>query len=607
MEWDFEGWATVNDLKCSDGKVIRNGAFKVQDGTTVPLIYNHQHGDPNAVLGHCLLKNKDRGVYAYGKFNNTRSGQMGKEWLKNGDIDSLSILAHKLDLVGQNVMHGSIVEVSLVLAGANPGARIESVMCHGAAMDDDEDQGILYTGEPIVVSHAAETDEPKKGESENKDGLKLDSGKTVGDVYKTMNEDQKLVCAIIGTQMAAAAKETENEEEEEDDEKMKHNAFEGKSAEGEEKKVRVLTNEDAREIIAHAKDFGGSLKAAFKDYIGDDEVLIHAAPSTGMIKGTGTNTYGIRDASMLFPDYKTVNGEAPTWISRDMEWVTKVLDGAKRVPFSRIKSLFADITEDTARAKGYLKGSQKKTEFFTTLKRTTDPQTVYKFQKMDRDDILDITGFDVIAWLEGEMRMMLKEEIARAILIGDGRLADAEDKIQENHIRPIMTDVPLFNTQVNIGTTYTGETLVEAAIRNRKSYKGSGTPTLFTTETVLADMLLTKDTTGRRIYSNVQELTTAMRVSSIVTVEPMENVSLNSGKLVAIMVNMNDYVIGSDKGGQTSFFTNFDLNYNKMEYLIEAKLSGALVRPYAAITFYSASTTPPSSGGQGGSGDTTGS
>lgn len=588
MDYDFEGWVTKNDLKCSDGKIIRNGAFKVQDGARVPLVYNHQHNNPENVLGHCLLKNMPEGVYGYGKFNNTKSGLAAKEWLKNGDIDSLSILAHKLDLVGNNVMHGTIVEVSLVLAGANPGAKIESVMCHGAALDDDEDQGIIYTGESI--KHADDEKKEEKSSEEKRDDKKGITGKTVGNVYKTMNEDQKLVCAIIGTQMAEAARD--QYEEEEDDDEMKHNAYDG-GGNGEKKKVRVLTNEDAREIIKHAKDFGGSFKEALLDYLGeDDEFIIHAAPTDGMIKGTGTNTYGIRDASMLFPDAQNVT-DTPTWISRDMEWVTKVLDGAKRKPFSRIKSLFADITEDTARAKGYLTGKQKKTEFFTTLKRTTDPQTVYKFQKMDRDDVSDITGFDVIAWLEAEMKVMLREEIARAILVGDGRLADAEDKISESHIRSIMNDVALFNTKVNLGTTFDGEDLVEAAIRNRKNYKGSGRPTLFTTEDVLADMLLTKDTTGRRIYANKGELATAMMVADIVTVEVMDNVSVGGGKLVGIMVNMNDYVIGSDKGGQTSFFTNFDLNYNKMEYLIEARLSGALVRPYSAITFYSVATTPP--------------
>lgn len=584
---DFEGWATKNDLRCSDGRIIRRGAFKVQDGHKVPLVWNHKHNAPTDVLGHAILSNRDEGVYMYGYFNDSPEAKSAKMRLQHGDVTALSIWANNLDQVGPEVLHGSIREVSLVLAGANPGAFIESVISHGMSIDESDDEGILYSGESIII-HADEDPEKKEKEGDDvpneEDEKKETGGKTVGDIYKTLNDEQKKAVAVIVGQAIQDAKSGGKDDEEEDDEEMKHNIFEGSEGSG----TAYLSHAEQAAILAEAKKVG-SLRETIRMKVENGELVHSDVDTTGMTVATGTQTYGFNDPSMLFPEYKSLNNP-PEWISRNMDWVTKVMSGVHRTPFSRIKSVYANITEDEARAKGYIKGKLKKEEVFTTLKRTTDPQTIYKKQKLDRDDVIDITDFDVVAWIRSEMRVMLNEEIARAILIGDGRSSDSDDKIQELHVRPVVTDVPLFNVKVKI-TTKTGMTDAEVAketinsiIRSRKKYKGSGSPTFWTTEDVLTEMLLLEDGIGHKLYKTEAELATALRVKDIVTVEPMEGMKVGSDDLVGIIVNLADYNVGADKGGEINNFEDFDIDYNQMKYLIETRISGALIKPYSAIT-----------------------
>lgn len=584
-EYDFSGWATRNNLRCSDGRTIMKDAFKDCDGMTVPLVWNHQHNDPENVLGHAVLENRDDGVYTYGTFNDTEAAKSAKILVKHGDISALSIYANQLKQDGGNVLHGSIREVSLVLAGANPGAFIESVISHGEFSDEE---AVIYTGEELELYHAEEKEEPEKKEEPKvaKEGESESNGKTIGDIVNSMTEEQKnAMYAIVG--MALEDKGKDDDEEEKD---VKHNVFEGDNYDN------SLSHADMQQIFADAKRVG-SLKEAV-EYHMEDGVLAHTnapIPTTGMETATGTQTYGFNDPSMLFPEYKSLNNP-PEWISREMGWVNKVMSGVHHTPFSRIKSTYANITEDDARAKGYIKGHMKKEEVFTTLKRTTDPQTIYKKQKMDRDDIVDITDFDVVAWIRAEMRVMLNEEIARAILIGDGRNPSSDDKIQELHVRPIVTDVPLFNIQhaVEVASDWTpaeiAEATIDEAVRARKDYKGSGNPTFFTTEDVLTEMLLLKDGIGHKLYKSEAELATAMRVGSIVTVEPMENhqITINSTdyELIGVIVNLADYNVGADKGGEVNMFDDFDIDYNQYKYLIETRISGALVKPFSAITLY---------------------
>lgn len=611
QNYDFCGWATKNDLKCADGLVIRHNAFKEDDGKQVPLVWNHDHTSPSVVLGHAILENRADGVFAYCYFNNTAAGQDAKETVMHGDVTSMSIWANNLAKMGNDVLHGVIREVSLVLAGANPGAFVESVLAHGETIDIDDTEGIIHTGEGIILAHsedniqASKGEEEKKVEGENNKDTKKESGgeKTVQEIYSSMTDEQKGAVAALVAQAAKGngssikkEDDTEKKSKEGDDKKkeeseMKHNLFQGaKSGD------QVLSHSDMQQIFADAKR-NGSLRDAVKENI-ESGVLAHSIDTTGMTKATGDQTYGFNDPSMLFPDYKTLNNP-PEWLSRDMDWVKVVMSGVHHTPFSRIKSVYANITEDEARAKGYIKGKQKKTEVFTTLKRTTDPQTIYKLQKMDRDDIIDITDFDVVAWIKAEMRVMLDEEIARAILIGDGRQADAEDKIQEQHIRPIATDVPLFNIMKKVTPTSNAteedvaKLTIKEAIRARKGYKGSGNPTFFTTEDVLTEMLLVEDQIGHRLYKTEAELATAMRVSKIVTVEVMEGqtVALNNDAsdtnqypLIGIIVNLGDYNVGADKGGSVDMFDDFDIDFNQYKYLIETRISGALVKPYSAIT-----------------------
>lgn len=561
--YDFGGWATRNNLKCSDGRIIRKDAFKHNSGNTVPLVWNHVHNDPLNILGHAVLENRNEGVYAYCTFNNTDAGQNAKELVKHGDISALSIYANRLKQNGGDVLHGEIREVSLVLAGANPGAFIDSVLAHG---EESEDSAVIYTGEDICLSHSDESDNKEEEENMNDENLEH-SDKTVAEVFETLNEEQKTaVYAMLGVAMEQGSGENQNEEKDDENEggnNMKHNAFEGTD----NNKENTLQHSDMEAIISDAKRYGSIKESAL--------------------------AHGIDNVEYLFPEAKTLNNP-PEFISRDMNWVQKVINKTHHTPFSRIKSQFANITEDEARAKGYIKGKLKKEEVFSLLKRTTTPTTIYKKQKMDRDDVIDITDFDVIAWLKGEMRMMLDEEIARAILIGDGRLPSDDDHINEQNIRPVWTDEDLFTVKCKIDAATSAsaddkaKAFIKCAIKSRKNYKGSGNPVLFTTEDVVTDCLLLEDQIGRRLYNSVSDLATALRVSEIITVPVMEGAKRQNSEgekveLLGLIVNLSDYNVGADKGGAVNMFDDFDIDYNQQKYLIETRCSGALVKPYSAL------------------------
>lgn len=600
--YDFSGWATKNDLLCADGRTIRHNAFSKDSGKRVPLVWMHNHDDPEYVLGHADLENREDGVYARCSFNGTDRAQNAKMQVQHGDITQLSIWANNLKQTSTgDVLHGVIREVSLVLSGANPGARIDFPILEHSG-ETVEDECILFTGEDIELMHSEE-DTISHAEEEKKEV----AAKTMEDVYNTLNDEQKtLVDYMVGAALGESDTDTDtddDEDENDDDEVehydeggedfMKYNVFDGDDMNTSD----VLTHGDMEMIFSNAKKLG-SLREAIHDFQDENGVIMHSIDKTGMDTATGTQTYGFNDVDMLFPDFKSLNNP-PEWLSRNMDWVSVVMNGVHHTPFTRIKSVYADITEDEARAKGYIKGKQKKEEVFTTLKRTTTPQTIYKKQKMDRDDIIDITDFDVVAWIRAEMRVMLNEEIARAILIGDGRPADSDDKIQEQNIRPIVTDVPLFNVKVPVtpstksgdeGLGETAKNTINAVIRARKEYKGSGNPTFFTTEDVLTEMLLLEDGIGHKLYKTEAEVATALRVSKIVTVEVMENqtvtVDSKNYPLIGVIVNLNDYNVGVDKGGEISMFDDFDIDYNQYKYLIETRMSGALVKPFSALTVY---------------------
>lgn len=571
MKYDFSGWATRNNIRCSDGRTILKDAFKQHDGQTVPLVWNHQHNESANVLGHAVLENRDEGVYAYCTFNDTEAGKNAKLLVEHGDVTALSIYANQLKQKGSNVMHGTIREVSLVLAGANPGAFIDSVIRHGEFC---EDEAVIYTGEELTLQHADDPSDKADKKDKKGDDEVDNNEKTIQDVFDTLNEEQKnVVYALIGQaledkEMAQSAiEENENNiEEDGGEQEMKHNVFEGRETENND----VLSHDAIETILKDAKRYG-SLKESF---------LAHA------------DDYGIKQIDWLFPDAKNVN-MPPDFIKRDDSYVQKVMRGVHHVPFSRIKSMHADITADEARAKGYMKGKRKKEEVFTLLKRTTTPTTIYKKQKLDRDDVVDITDFDVVAWLKMEMRMMLDEEIARAILVGDGRLADSDDKINETCIRPISKDDDLYcvKAPVSVAAAATEDDIAKAfiktVIKSRKEYKGSGSPTLFTTEDVITNCLLLEDKNGRVIYDTVDKLATALRVKEIVAVEVMEGaktkVETVEKPLMAILVNLVDYYVGADKGGAVNMFDDFDIDYNQQKYLMETRCSGALVKPYSAV------------------------
>ena len=554
-EYDFAGWATRANLKCSDGRVIMHDAFKENDGAVVPIVWNHQHNSVNDVLGHGVLKNMGEGVRIYGKFNDTENGQTAKSLVKHGDVEYLSIWANQLRQNGSNVIHGNIREVSLVLAGANPGAYIDDVMAHA---DDAEFEGQIYTGMPVEIEleHAdkEENMEEKADMSEEK------KERTVGDVIDDMTEEQqKVLWALV----KKALEEGKNQNESKNDEEetvVKHNVFDNNN---EQQQEDVIQHSDVVAVFNDIKKYG-SLK---------ESSLAH----------------GIENVEYLFPDARTTSNNID-FISRNMDWVSVVMNGATHTAFSRIKSIYANITEDEARAKGHIKGNMKKEEVFTLLKRTTSPTTIYKKQKMDRDDMLDITDFNVAAMLKTEMRMMLDEEIARAALVGDGRSTSDDDHINTQCIRPIYNDEDLYTikTKVTYSANATDDDkaklVIRAAIKARKDYKGSGSPIMFTTEDMLTNMLLMTDTTGRDLYESEEKLARKLRVSRIVTVPVMENLTGKlGGTLVAIIVNMKDYTFGADKGGEVNMFDDFDIDYNQQKYLIETRCSGSLNKPYSAI------------------------
>lgn len=592
---DFAGWVTRNNIKCADGRVIRHGAFSKQNGAVVPLVWSHIHNDPGLVLGKCLLEDRPEGVYGYSFLNNSRKAMESKELIEHGDINSYSIYANHLKEEGKSVIHGIIREVSLVLAPANPGAFIE---VKSFAHEDDPDsdyEAVITTGEEIAFLEHSDDDQPEEETIEHSDDKEekpmaapeqntenKNNDLTVQDVFDTFTEDQKkVVYYMIGQALEDQKGGSGAGDDKEDEPEMKHNVFDTDMYD----EGSVLSHDDLNELfntaVRDSKNYGGSWKEAF---------IAHAEQD-----------YGIKDIDELYPDYKSLN-TPPEFIKREMDWVTKVNGGVKHVPFTRIKSMFADITADEARAKGYIKGKKKKTEVFTLLKRRTDPQTIYKLQKLDRDDIIDITEFDVVAWLRKEMRMMLDEEKARAILIGDGRESDAEDKISEAHIRPIATDAYLFTVKVpvTVAANATGatkaKTMIDTIIRARKQYKGSGNPTFWTTEDVLTECLLLEDGIGHKLYKSKDELATTLRVSDIVTVEPMENhlitfetedeTTVEDKPLLGIIVNLDDYRVGADKGGDVNTFDDFDIDFNQYKYLIETRCSGALVKPFSALTIY---------------------
>lgn len=569
MDYDFCGWATRNDCRCSDGRVIRRDAFKDNDGDKVPLVWNHDHADPANVLGHAFLFNRPEGVYAYGKFNDSPNGKIGKILVQSGDVNSMSICANQIRQNGSDVVHGEIKEVSLVIAGANPEAFIENVITHG----DDVSEAIFNFGEKLELYHAEEDPKDTKSDSEESETVATTKkeDKTVADVFNSMSDEQKtVVYAIVGQALEDAGVDTGDEDEEDTveqsdkingEDSMKFNAFD-KTTEG--------------DTIVHAEVLADTLKDAKR---------------LGSLKESAIQ-HGIEDIELLFPDPKT-QGQQPVMVTREMDWVSVVMNGVHHVPFSRIKSLYADLTEDEARAKGYIKGKYKKEQVFGLLKRTTQPTTIYKKQKFDRDDLIDITDFDVVGLIRREMRMMLNEELARAYLFGDGRPASSDDKINEQCIRPVWTDEEfftinqVFQKEASDDSSKIARKFIEACIRARKNYKGSGNPIMFTTEDILTDMLLMTDSTGRDLYTDEAQLARKLRVSRIVTVPVMEGLTRQvTGKnrhLYALILNLNDYNVGADRGGQVSMFDDFDIDYNAQKYLIETRCSGSLIQPYSAI------------------------
>ena len=566
-KYDFCGWATKNDIRCSDGRIIRQGAFEECDGAVVPLVWNHNHDDPNRVLGHVLLENRNEGVYAYGSFNDTEAGANAKSLVAHGDVVSMSIYANKLKQRGSDVLHGAIREVSLVLAGANPGAMIESVIRHGEMFDDE---AVIYTGENFEVAHADDDDDDaKKEKNMPNDDAKKEDKRTIGDIFNTLTEEQKkVVTFMIGRAVEqdrdkrAKGNDNDNDNDSTKEDNVKHNVFDQDDTQTGD----VLSHAEQLEIFSDAKRIGSMKEAVIE--------------------------HGIEQIDWLFPEAKNLD-TPPSWITRPMEWVSTVMGSVHRSPFSRVKSMMANLTEDEARARGYIKGHLKKEQVFSLLRRTTTPKTIYKTQKIDRDDVIDITDFDVVAWLKGEMRTMLDEEIARAILVSDGREPSDEDKIDELNIRPVWTDADLYTIKAVLTVPATATTdqkakaFIRACVKARKDYRGSGNPVLFTTEDMLTDMLLLEDLNGRIIYDTESKLATALRVSKIVTVPVFEGltreVNGDTHHLDGIIVNLNDYNVGADKGGAVNMFDDFDIDYNKQKYLIETRCSGALVKPFSAI------------------------
>lgn len=603
--YDFSGWVTKNDLKCSDGRVIKRDAFAHQDGERVPLVWMHNHNDPELVLGHTILENRPDGVYGYSFLNDSPKAKAAKLALEHGDYDSYSIFANHLQESGKNVYHGDIKEVSLVLSGANPGAYIENlVLTHGDGEEDILDEAIIYTGVSFMKDEYIKHDDQDVEE---------EGGATIAEniqslLAKATDDERDALQLVVGSLLEDDEdSESYDDEDEEDDEEedydeeydeemahdnmddyygdegdydMKSNIFEG------EARTNVLTHSDFENIKAGLKQYG-SLRDSYRAYV-DENFMAHDGYDDGMEYATGTSTYGFNDPDMLFPDYKALK-PTPDFIKRDDSWVSEFWGKIHRVPFQRIKSLYADITEDAARAKGYVKGNLKKEEVFKTMKRTTDATTIYKKQKLDKQDIDDITDFDVVVWIRAEMRVMLNEEIARAALIGDGRSAADEDKIDETKIRPIYKDSDFYVIRRDVEEVpgdpdATCKNIIRGAVKARKDYKGSGNTTWFTTEDFLTDCLLMEDKMGHRLYKTEAELASAMRVSKIVTVEVMEGLMDDDNKICAgIIVNPADYTVGSNHGGKIDMFDDFDLDYNQFKYLLETRCSGALTKYHSAI------------------------
>jgi len=611
-KYDFSGYATKVGLKCSDGRTILQDAFQSCDGVRVPLVYQHMHNSPDNILGHAILENRKDGVYAYCSLNDTKSGQTARALVKHGDISALSIYANSLVEKSKNVIHGVIREVSLVIAGANPEAYIDNLAFeHGdGSYVTDETEAIICAE---YLAHDA-IDLPEDGvdgegtvEHADTGAKKTEDDETLGEIIDTLNPKQKTaVYALLahaleegedGESNTAAHSNTNNEGES----VMKKNIFDQQNGAGANDGALqhdALTRDKLREIFDDARKSQSTLKNAFLAHgyetISDAYEAYENKPGSGALAHAGT--YGIDNIGMLFPDYKSTTN-TPAFIKRDTDWVVKVFGASKHVPFSRIKTVLADITADEARARGYITGNKKVEEVITLLKRTTDPQTVYKKQKLDRDDIIDITDFDVVVWLRAEMRMMLEEEIARAELIGDGRLASSDDKIKEDKIRPIATDDEVYTIKIIMPENTTTSQMIDQVIRGRKQYKGSGVPSFFTTPDISGDMLLLKDTTGRRLYNTEADLSAGLRAKELVEVPVMENylqvvtpaTETEAGKqlrLVGIMVNMNDYSLGADKGGSIAMFDDFDIDFNQYKYLIETRCSGALTVPKSAIAFW---------------------
>lgn len=591
MDYDFSGWATRNNIECSDGRTIMKDAFKDNDGQKVPLVWNHQHDDPNEVLGHALLENRDEGVYAYCKFNDTESGQTAKSLVLNGDVDKLSIYANKLKSNMNQVIHGCIREVSLVLAGANPGAYIDSVVVHADGAEDEE-EGTIYTDEQISVNvehsenKSEEKEETKMNDNSEIKHAETETGeKTVQEIFDTLTEEQKeVVYAIIGEAVEEAKNDAgdEDEGEEEGEENMKHNVFDN--------------DNNSEDVLAHS-EFVKSAIADAKKYGSMRESFIAHAEEAGL-EWNANN-----DFSPLFPDATNINRE-PVMVEKDNSWVAKVMAQVKHSPFSRVKNTLGRMDEATARAKGYIKGSKKANIQMAVLNRVTTPTTVYIKNDIDRDDVIDITDFDVVAWQKKEMRKQLDKELALAMLLGDGRDVSDQYKINEQNIRPVVSDDDLYTIKYtvtegvdykNAGSSHSendsvAKGIIRAALKARKEYKGSGRPTFYTTEDCLTDMLLIEDQNGRVIYDSIDKLATALRVSEIVTIPEMES----RKDIYGIIVNLNDYTAGADKGGSINMFDDFDIDYNQMKYLMETRMSGALTQPYSAIVLKKAVASAPS-------------
>lgn len=594
-DYDFGGWATKNNIKCSDGRTILKDAFKQNDGQKVPLVWNHQHNDPSEVLGHAVLENREEGVYAYCKFNNTEAGQTAKSLVSNGDIDKLSIYANRLKTHMNNVMHGCIREVSLVLAGANPGAFIDTVISHGEGAEAEE-EGVIYTDEHIENIEHSDDSNNEKGETDmENENKKVDEEKkednkekTIEEVFETLNEEQKnAVYAIVGASLEHSDDESEddseNNEGSEENEDSEENSENNNDKGEEDMKHNVFDNDKNNdEVLQHSEILADAIKDAKRYGSLRESVIEHAAINN------------ITDIGKLFPDATALNKE-PIMIEKDQTWVGKIMNAVKHTPFSRVKTTFGRMTEPQARAKGYIKGDKKANIQMAALNRVTSPTTVYIKNEIDRDDVIDITDFDVVAWQKREMRKELDKELALASLLGDGRDPSDQHKINEANIIPVVKDVDMFTIKYVIteGRDYKQTNnsqsendsftkgIIRAALRSRKEYKGSGTPTFFTTEDYLTDMLLIEDQNGRRIYESIAQLALALRVKEIVTIPEMEQEAY--ADIVGVIVNMADYTMGADKGGSVNMFDDFDIDYNQMKYLMETRCSGALTVPYSAI------------------------